>query len=408
MSFSFFKKPHLEGIPRDLVLLAVINGLSDMALNGAAIFGTLAVLSGSYFIHGLSGLGIYIAVSALSTFIGYVGVCRFGAVLGLKLRTALYAVFIIHSIGFAVAALVHPAFLALSDGLGLGIFYAVFMLKNINEIRDHARDRYATLMGLIQQSTTMIAPFLGTAMLYVGVHMGVASPFLPAFLAFALCVLIALPVIRHIPNAPLPYSVVLPVKAVAERRHAPAMGLIFSATFCQRLVNPLVIISSFALLGKVVKVGWFATLITVLAAVSLILSHYVRLPGRRWQILSGSLIGIGLIFSLFDVTFNFETLLLAGVVFALLEVNFGAAWFALGTRTLEHEWGHFGKNQALVLGEIFVLGARLAAAALFLIGGLCGLNLRQGLILLTALYLLSALLASNLARLLDRRYKAAG
>jgi hypothetical protein len=405
MSIASFAKSRLTDIPRDLILLAFINGLSDMALSAGSIFGVLAILSGSYFIHGVTGLAVYVAGYGSATFIGYVGVCRYGATMGLRIRTALYAVFLIHAAGFAAAAFIHPACVAISNGLGLGMFYAVLQLKNINEIADHARDRYATFMGLIQQSTGLVAPFLGTLMLYAGVALGIHDPFLPPFLAFAFCALIALPVIRRIPNAPLPYSVILPVRAVMETQHAPAIGLVFSTTFCEFLINPLLIISSFALLGKVVKVSGFATVTAVVAVISLALSHRMRLPGKRWVILGASLIGIGLAYAMFDFTFKFETLLLTGVIFALLHVNFGAAWFALGTRLLEREWGHFGKNQALVLGEIFILAARLTAAAVFLACGILDLTLRQDIGVIVTFFLLSALIASGLARFLDRKYQ---
>jgi hypothetical protein len=50
-------KFHLNHIEPDLVYLAFINGISGMALNGAAIFGMLAVLSGSYLLHGFQVWG---------------------------------------------------------------------------------------------------------------------------------------------------------------------------------------------------------------------------------------------------------------------------------------------------------------------------------------------------------------
>jgi len=404
MSLASFAKQHLIDIPRDLILLAFVNGLSDMALSAGAIFGVLAILSGTYFIHGVTGLAVYVAMYSLATFVGYVGVCRYGALLGVRISTALYAVFIVHATGFALAAFVHPACIALSNGFGLGMFYAVFQLKNLNEMADHARDRYATFMGFVQQGTGLIAPFLGTAMLYAGVHLGFSDPFLPPFLAFALCALAAIPLIRQFPNAPLPYSAALPIKAVAERRHLPAIGLILFATFCEYLIGPLLVISSFALLGTVVKVGGFATLTAVMAVMSLALSHRVRLPGRRWKVLSTALIGIGLTYAGFDATFSFETLLITGAVYSLLHVNFGASWFAIGTRLLEREWGHFGKNQAMVAGEIFVLAARLSAAAVFLTCGFLGLTLRQDIGVIVGCFLMSAVAASFLARDFDRKH----
>ncbi len=144
-------KAKRTSIPKDMITLAFLNGLSNMALSGASIFGMLSILSGNYFIHGIAGIGFYLLGGAIMTFVGYAGTCLYGAKLGMKYRTAFYAVFAIHAVGFIAAAVIHPVFVALSAGLGLGIFYGVFMLKNIHDIEDNARDSYATLAGILQQ-----------------------------------------------------------------------------------------------------------------------------------------------------------------------------------------------------------------------------------------------------------------
>jgi hypothetical protein len=205
------------------------------------------------------------------------------------------------------------------------------------------------------------------------------------------------------PNAPLPCSITLPLKAVADRRHLPAMGLFLTAIFCESLMYPLLILSSFALFGKVISSGWFSSAITALAAVSLALTHYVRIPNRRWQLFGFCLIGIGLGFLAFDLSFTLQTLLFAGACFAILRVNYQAVWFALATRAVEREWGHFGKNQALVLSEIFVFAARIGTAVLLLICGGLTLSFTQSLWVMTGLYLVSATTSVCIARFLDRR-----
>lgn len=395
-----------KSIPRDLVLLSLISGLSGMALNGAAIFGLLAVLSGSYFLYGLTGVGVYIVVGASSTFMGYAAVCRYGAVLGLKYRMALYAVFIVHALGFLAAAVIHPAFVALSAGLGLGMFSAVFMLKNIHDIEDSARDGYATFNGLIQQGMILTAPVLGSVVLYLATRAGFHDPFFPTFLTFSCCVLVAIPLIRRMSDKPLPCNIHLPLMEIFEKRHALAIGLFLSTIFCECLMNPSFIILSFALLGKAVQVGWMEVFITLLAGTSLLFSHRVRLPGRRWAIMSGSIIGIGLAFALVDASFRLQTLLLAGAVYAILRVNYMATWFAMSSRVMEYEWGHFGKNQALVLGEIFVLSARICAATLLLGCGLSGISLRQSLVTITGCFLVSAFASMLFAKILDQKGEA--
>ena len=406
--FSFLsRKLRLHESPRDLVLLALVNGLSGMALNGAAIFGMLAILSGATFLHGISGLAVYVALNAVATFVGYAVVCRYGAVGGLKAETVLYAVFIIHAVGFICAAFIHPICVALSAGFGLGMFYAVFMLKSLNGIDDRARDGYATVNGLIQQSLALAAPLLGVGTLYVGTRLGLHNAFFPTFLTFALCVLFAIPVIRRMPHAPLPCNIALPLKAVAEAHHVPAIGLFFFTIFCECLMYPLLLLSSFALLGKVVEVGWFSALITALAFASLALSHRVRLLGRRWVILGVCLVGIGFGFAGFDLSFRFETLLIAGAAYALCRVNYNAIWFSFSSQVIEREWGHFGKNQALVLAELFFLTARMGVAVLLLVCGGMDLSFRQCLTTLIAFYLLSATISIALARFISMKHRDA-
>ncbi len=196
----------------------------------------------------------------------------------------------IHALGFLGVAFIHPICLALSAGAGLGIFYSVFMLKSLSGIDDKSRDGYATITGLIIQSACLIAPFLGAAMLYAGTIMGFHNNFLPTFLTFALCVLCAIPLIRGLPNIALPYHVSLPLKALFDKKHLPAMGLYISTVACECLMNPMLIIASFALLGKVVEVGWFSFAITLVAFFSLLLSHRIRIPGKRWITLGGMLV----------------------------------------------------------------------------------------------------------------------
>ena len=406
--FSFLShKLHLHEIPRELVLLALVNGLSGMALNGAAIFGMLAILSGATFLHGISGLAVYVALNAVATFVGYAAVCRYGAVAGLKAESVLYAVFLTHAAGFVGAAFIHPICVALSAGLGLGMFYAVFMLKSLHGIDDKARDGYATVNGLIQQSLALAAPLLGAGTLYVGTRLGLHNAFFPTFLTFALCVLFALPIIRLMPQVPLPCSIALPLKAVAEAHHVPAIGFFLSASFCECLMNPLLLLSSFALLGKVVEVGWFSVMITALALISLALSHHVRLPGRRWMILGVCIAGIGLGFGGFDLFFQFKALVIAGAAYALLRVTYDAVWFAFFSHSIEREWGHFGKNQALVLAEFFFLAARIGVALLLLVCGGLDLSFRQSLTTLIAFYLLSATISIALARFISKKHRDA-
>ena len=64
MTISLKNKLFSQSLSRDLVALAFLNGISGMALNGAAIFGMLAILSGRVFLHGLVGLGFYVLGSA--------------------------------------------------------------------------------------------------------------------------------------------------------------------------------------------------------------------------------------------------------------------------------------------------------------------------------------------------------
>jgi MFS family permease len=403
MLLGFWGRMRLSAVPRELILLAFINGLSGMALNGAAIFGMLAILSGTTFLHGTPGLAIYIALSGLATFVGYIAVCRYAARLGLKARTVLYGVFIIHAAGFLGAATIHPICVALSSGLGLGTFYAVFMLKSINDIEDKARDSYATVNGLIQRGTSLLAPILGMGMLYIGNRFGFFDPLAPTFLTFAFCVLFAIPLIRRMPDAALPCSITLPLTAIADKQHLPAIGLFLTTISCECLMYPLLIISSFALFGKVIETGWFTSSITALSVVSLALTHFLRLPGRRWIMLSSSLFGIGLGFLCFDMSFTLISLLFAGTAYAVLRVNYQATWYAFSTRIIEREWGHFGKNQALVLGEVFVFGARLGVAVFLFICGSSGFSLTRTLLALTAFYLTSATANIFIARRLDER-----
>ena len=112
-------------------------------------------------------------------------------------------------------AAIHPAFVALSAGLGLGMFYAVFMLRNISDLSDKARDGYATLSGIIQQAVTLIAPLLGAMALFLwGAKAGFNDPFFPAFLIFACCVLAAIPLISRMSNQRLPHNAHLSFRAV--------------------------------------------------------------------------------------------------------------------------------------------------------------------------------------------------
>jgi hypothetical protein len=133
----------------------------------------------------------------------------------------------------------------------------------------------------------------------------------------------------------------------------------------------------------------------------------MRIPGKRWRVFSICSVGIGLGFTVFNISFQPTALLVLGAVYAFLQVNYSAVWFSMTTRLMEHEWGHFGKNQALVMGEICVLAARLSIAALFLGVGALDLTLRQDLGILIAVYLITALINSVLARYLDLKHKAA-
>ena len=284
------------------------------------------------------------------------------------------------------------------------MFYAVFMLKSINDIEDKARDGYATINGLIQRGTSLIAPLLGAALFYGCARLSVHDPIFPTFLTFALCVLAALPLIRRMPNAMLPCSISLPLKAIADRRHLPAIAVFLTTISCECLMYPLLMISSFALFGKVVETGWFTSTISAIAIVSLALTHYVRVPERRWMMLGGSLIGIGLGFLAFNLSFTFNALLVAGAAYAILRVNYQAVWYAFSTHLMEREWGHFGKNQALVLGEIFVFAARIGVAVVLLICGGMGLSFQQSLVVLTIFYLLSASANIFIARYLEGRH----
>ena len=283
------------------------------------------------------------------------------------------------------------------------MFYAVFMLKSINDIEDKERDGYATINGIIQRGTSLIAPLLGAALFYVSERLGFHDLLFPTFLTFSICVLAAIPLIRRMPNAALPCSIALPLKAVVDRRHGLAIAAFLTTISCECLMSPLLMISSFALFGKVFETGWFTSMISAIAIISLALTHYVRVPERRWMMLGGSLIGVGLGFLAFNLSFTFSALLFAGAVYAILRVNYQAVWYAFSTRLMEREWGHFGKNQALVLGEIFIFAARIGVAGVLLICGGLNLSFTQSLTVLTIFYLLSASANIFIARLQEER-----
>ena len=98
-------------------------------------------------------------------------------------------------------------------------------------------------------------------------------------------------------------------------------------------------------------------------------------------------------------------LIAAGAVFAVARANYGAAWFAISSRVIEHEWGAFGKYEALVLSELFVLVGRFMVAGLLLACGASGISLRQA-IWICRMFSDRDNLSSLLARFLDRRHKA--
>ncbi len=184
-----------------------------------------------------------------------------------------------------------------------------------------------------------------------------------------------------------------------------AASLVLSTIICDSLMNPLLIISSFLLLGKPVEVGWFTALVAILAALSLGLSQRVRFTGKRWVIMAVSLMSIGLGFGMADVTQGLTALLFAGAVYAVARANYGAAYFSIYLRVMEHEWSQFGKSGALVLGEAFVLLGRFLNAAVLLFCGYYGFTLRESLTVIIIWYFVAAIVSSFLARHFDRRHK---
>ncbi len=392
-------------MPHDMLLLALINGLSSMALSGAAIFGILSVLSGSSFLHGLTGLAAYIGLMATATFVGYLGVCRFAAARGVRVRRILAAVFITHALGFLGAALVHPICVALSAGLGLGMFYAVFMLKSLNKVANSDRDSYATLNAVIQRAVALLAPVIGAATLYASRFLiGLENPLLPTFLTFALGVLIALPLISRLPDEPLPCSITFPMRRALTSSAPRTLGVFWAVIICECLMNPILMISSLALLGGIAETGGFASFVSAGAVLSVGLTHFIRVPEKRWIVLGGSLVVIGIGFLAFAEVSTLPFLLGAGVILALFRVNYSAAWYAFSSRLMEVEWGHLGKNQALAIGEILVLAARVSVALFVLVCGLLDLDLKTALHALLGLYLVAAVATIPLAKLCEKSH----